>query len=222
MPTAAEALAYCKRFIGNLPVDDSAMKYRILNAAHNRLWMAAPWSWTVGAIPVVTLANDTQDYTLSPAISDFQGLIQIKLKVEEEQHDLAVVAQLPSTTDIKGKPSQVAYVAGALRVMPVPTGYSTVPKVYGWYKKTVTPIAAGNEGSGFAATFGLPDEWFWVFEELVMLKAMAFAHSPKLGSVTTNNGQIQHSGQYGVVEAAIAEMRRAEEKFLTTLGEEVR
>jgi hypothetical protein len=42
VPTPANALAYAKRFVGNLPIDDSAMKYRVLNWAHNKLWMAAP------------------------------------------------------------------------------------------------------------------------------------------------------------------------------------
>jgi hypothetical protein len=223
MPTPLEALNYAKRFTGNLPVDDSTMKYRILNYAHNRLWSAAPWSWSVESIPVVTLANSTQDYTPSPAITDCFGLVKVTLRVDEEQHDLEVTAALPeTTTDITGKPSQVAWTSDdTLRVLPVPVGYSTMPKLYGWYKKDVTPIAVGNEGTDYTTLCGCPAEWFWVFEELVLLRALAFAHSPRTGAVVSNGGQTQHSGQFGVVESAIATMKMAEDKFLTSLGREV-
>jgi hypothetical protein len=56
----------------------------------------------------------------------------------------------------------------------------------------------------------------------VLLKAYQFTNNAKTGSVTVANGNVQYSGQFGVVEAAIQEMRRTEEKFFDTLGREVR
>jgi len=223
MPTPLDALSYAKRFIGNLPVDDPSLKYRILNYAHSRLWMAAPWTWTVGSIPVVTLTEGAQDYPVS--LSDFFSLVHVKWDNGDDKNDLQIVAALPQTVAVTGKPSQVAWTnspASGLRVLPVPVGITgTAPKVFGLYKRIVTPITVANEASDYSTTFGIPQEWFWVYEELVLLRALMFAHSQRVGSVQTNGTAVAYTGQYGAVEAALAEMRKGEEKFLTTLGGEV-
>jgi hypothetical protein len=136
------------------------------------------------------------------------------------------MASLPVTaTTIKGQPSHISHQGGSLlRVMPVPTGYDagTLPKVVSIYKKKPTEITVANEGSDYETTFGIPSVWFPVYEELVLLRAYQFATSPKAGSVVVNGGQVQYSGQAGVVEAAIQDMRVAEKKFLDSIGQEVR
>lgn len=230
MPTPNEAIAYAKRFVGNMPIDDSTIKLRLLDDAHKKLWMAAPWSWTVAALEVVQLNNDTQDYDLVGAYADFFGLLHVTMVSAGEQtpNDLAISAALPVTTILTGRPTKVQYVSGTpnkLRFLPVPTGYSTLPtsqtpKVVSIYKK----VAAEIDSSAAAAEYsvlGIPDEWFWVYQEIVLLKAFQFTHDPRAGSVTVAPNGIQFTGQYAVVEAGIAEMRRNEEKLFGNLGEVV-
>jgi hypothetical protein len=230
MPTPNDALNYAKRFMGNMPLDDATIKLRILDDAHKKLWMAAPWSWTLAPLEVVQINNDTQDHVLSGAYADLLGLVHVSITNGQEKNDLAISAILPVTTVIKGRPSQVQYVSGTpskLRLLPVPTGYpvnpttALQPKIISIYKKksaTIDTTAAGND---YTTTSGVPAEWFWVYQEIVLLKAFQFTHDPRLGSVSVTPNGIQFTGQYAAVEAAIAEMRRNEEKLLSTLGEEI-
>jgi len=219
MPSPQEALDHAKRFIGSMPVDDAAMKYRILDDAHRALWMRAPWRWSIASVEPVVLQNGVQDYALTP-ISDFFTLVQSAITNGQEKHDLRVVSVIPSTGVITGRPSQVQGSAAQLRFWPVPTGYTTGPTVFSIYKKTTTAISSGNVNNAYS-TLGIPNEWFWVYQEMVMLKAMQFSNNPKAGGVTVANNVVQYTGQYGAVEAAIQEMIRGEKKFLDSLGLEV-
>jgi len=219
MPTPQQALNYAKRFVGQLPVDDTTVKLRMLNDAHTKLWMAALWRWTVGSIEVVTVVNDTQDYNLS-TLEDFLFLACARITDGENIHDLAVSSTLPQTAVLKGLPKQVQYILGTphkMRLFPVPTGYSVPPKVLSVYKKKAAELTEGNITSEYSL-LGIPAEWFWVYQEIVLLKAMQFAHDPRLGAVAFSNNGAAYSSQYGVVEAVIEEMRRAEKKFFDSLG----
>jgi len=231
MPTPNEAIAYAKRFLGNMPLDDSTIKLRILDDAHKKLWMAAPWSWTLGSLEVVTLVNDQQEVNLVSEPADFLGLVRASMISPNEAtpNDLAISASLPVTTIIKGRPTQVQYVAGTpdkLRFLPVPTGYATVPsaqvpKILSTYKKKSTEITAGNVATSYQTTSGVPDEWFWVYQEIVLFKGFQFSHDPRLGTMQVGPNGVVFSGQYAAVEAAIAEMRRNEKKLYGNLGEVV-
>lgn len=221
MPSPLDALNYAKRMTGNMPVDDVNLKLRILNDAHNELWMAAPWRWTVGEMDIVTWVNNQQDYSVS-APSDFLFLVHSYSTDGETKNDVNVAAALPSTSAITGKPSEVAYVAGTgLRFLPVPIAYTAFPKVITRYKKEPTPITESNDSDDYETTFGVPAAWFGVYQDIVLGKAFQFSNSPKLGSVTLNAGGVQYSGQLGVIQAAIARMREAEKKFLDSLGQAV-
>lgn len=221
MPSPQDALSYAKRYVGRLPVDDAEIKYRLLDDAHKKLWMAAPWRWTVGYLDVVTIQNDQQDYAVTP-VGDFVHLLHSIFTNGQEKRDLAVSAALPAADKLKGRPSQVSFSSNVLRFLPVPTGYpvANLPVVITAYKKTADTIGAGNIASDYS-TFGIPPEWFWVYQEIVLAKAYQFSHDPRLGGVTFTPGGVQYTGQLGVVEAAIADMRRSEEKFLNSLGMEV-
>jgi hypothetical protein len=225
VPSPLDALNYAKRLTGNLPIDDANLKYRVLNSAHNDLWMAAPWRWTVGDIDVVTLVNDTQDYNVT-AKSDFLFLVHAWRTNGQEKTDLTISASLPSTSIIKGQTSQISYITGTpdkVRTLPVPTGYDAadLPKIVSIYKKKPTEIVVGNEANDYETTFGVPKVWFPVYEKLVLWHAYQFAFSPRSGTVTFAGGQVQYSGQAGVAMAAIQDMRTAEKKFLDSIGQVV-
>lgn len=229
MPAPDDAIAYAKRFIGNLTVDDSTIKLRLLDDSHRKLWMAAPWSWTLGALEVVSLTNDAQDVSLSGAYTDLLGLVDVVMFGQggkETPIPLAPAANLPVTTAIKGQPSKVQYISGSpnkLRLLPIPTGYSSaptlqIPKITGTYKKKATAIDNTTTADEYS-TLGIPDDWFWVYQEIVLLKAFQFTHDPRLGSAQVGPNGIVYTGQYAIVEAGIAEMRRNEEKLFGPLGE---
>ncbi len=228
--TPNDAMSYAKRFVGNGPVDDTALKYRILDDANRRLWMADNFRWNTGNTEIVTLLEDTQDVNIVSALTDFQFLTVAKLITSETtgditEIDLKIAQILPATTILKGTPRTVSYIVGTpqkMRFFPVPHyGGAAMPKVLGWYKKKAVEITSANAGSDYETTTGVPSDWFWVYQEIVLLKAYLFLRDPRAGTVTVQGSQIQYNGQYGVVEEALTQMRTSEKKIFTTLGEEV-
>jgi hypothetical protein len=173
-------------------------------------------------LEAVTLVNDAQDVSLAGAYTDLYYPLSAFLNDGNDKKDLIISGSLPVVTTVKGEPSQVSYISATpnkLRFLPMPTGYTTLPLVTSVYKKIHTDIAAGNYATDLAA--GCPDEWFWVYQEIVLLKALQFAHDPRLGTVGVGPQGVQYTGQYAVVEAAITEMRMREKKYLGAMGVEV-
>jgi hypothetical protein len=220
MPTPNEAMEYAKRFIGRMPVDDTEIKLRILDDSHRKLWTAAPWRWTVASLDQVQFVNDQQDYAVTP-VSDLQCLLRATVHDGQNAYELAVEPTIATTAVLKGRPDRVAITGSTLRFLPTPKGYTTGPTVISLYKKIATALAAGNVANQYSA-LGIPDDWFWVYQEIVLLRALQFANSPRVGNVSVaSNGTVQYSGQYAAVEAAINEMRTKEPMYLTVTGEKV-
>lgn len=219
MPTPNDAMAFAKRFIGRMPVDDAEIKLRILDDAHRKLWTAGPWRWTIGSLDAVQLVNDNQDYPIT-AVSDLQNLFRSTVHDGQSGYDLTIESAIATTAVLKGRPDRVAIEGtNTLRFLPVPKGYTTGPTVISLYKKKATAIDAGNVANQYS-TLGIPDDWFWVYQEIVLLRALQFANSPRVGSVAVAaNGMVQYSGQYAAVEAAINEMRQKEPMYLLVTGE---
>lgn len=221
MPTPNEAMEFAKRFIGRMPVDDAEIRYRILDDAHRRLWTAAPWRGTIASLDQVQLVNDQQSYNITAA-SDFQYLVRATVHDGQNPFELTIEPSIAITDKLKGRPERVAMEGtNVLRFLPVPKGYTTGPTVISLYKKKATAISAANAGNEYSL-LGIPDDWFWVYQEIVLLRALQFANSPRVGNVSVaSNGAVQYSGQYAAVEAAINEMRTKEPMYLTVTGEKV-
>jgi hypothetical protein len=248
MPTPQDALNYAKRMCGNMPVDDANLNPRVLDDANKALWMAAPWRWTIAPLEVVTLVNNQQDYTLA-SHADLLFLYQSSITDGEQRSELQVSANLPSTPSapfpIVGKPQRVSYVPGSpqhLRTFPVPSNFpsNAMPSLLTWYKQLAPTVAAGNVTTpyntltqttgGSGTNVGYPDEFFWVYREMVLLYAYQFSHDARLGGVAFENavdktGQnvatTKYSGQYAVVHDGIQQMKIAEKKFFDSIGNEV-
>jgi hypothetical protein len=247
MPSPQDALNYAKRFCGNLPVDDPNIIYRILDDANKALWMASPWRWTIAPLENVQLQNNTQDYTLA-SHPDLLVLFQSAITDGEQKSELTITASLPAANAIVGKSKRIAYIPGSpqkVRFAPTPSGYpaSAMPTVITWYKQLAPLVNAGNYttdyntltqtvgGGGGVLNVGIPQEWFWVYEEMVLLKAYQFTHDARLGGVAVDRSKdpktgnevvaIKYSGQYAVIEDALVKMRLAEEQFFDSLGTEV-
>jgi hypothetical protein len=219
VPTPNDAMAFAKRFIGRMPVDDAEIKLRILDDAHRKLWTAAPWRWTIGSLDTVQLVNDQQDYVITPA-PDVQHVVRSTVHDGQNAYELAIESSIAASTVLKGRPDRVAMAGtNTLRFLPVPKGYTTGPTVISLYKKHAVAIDGTNVGNVYS-TLGIPDDWFWVYQEIVLLRALQFANSPRVGSVAVAaNGMVQYSGQYAAVEAAINEMRQKEPTHLLVSGE---
>src|SRR5581483_11875121 len=163
------------------------IKLRALNDATCQLWLAAPWQWTVGFVEAATLVNAAQDISLVGTYTDFMNLLQAHVTDGQTKKDLNIAATIPSTSAITGTISQVALVPGSpvkLRFYPVPAGYaSNAMKVNALYKKTAPVVDGTTESQSYKTLTGMPDEWFWVFQDIVLLKAYQFTKDAREGTV---------------------------------------
>lgn len=203
-----EAIAYAKSFIKAMPIEPVAPQ--ILDDVNQIMWTAAPWRWTLGSMPAVTLVSSTQDYTVSvPA--DFLYLTEAYLTDGSGSlRDLRVEPTLPTAVTNTGQVSRVALVGTTLRTSPKPgTQPSSAPQIISLYKKKAPIITANNMSTAGVHLFD--DEWFWVFKEGVLWKAYQWADDGRAGGVTiAANGQAQFSGQRANFESALAFMKQNE------------
>src|SRR5512146_3287040 len=162
-----EALEYAKEFLKSMPVIEKAGA-EILNSSLCYFWMAAPWRWTLGSLPTVPLASNTQDYTISVPTDLLYVESAYVADGTNTPRALEVVATLPTAGGHKGQPSRIALVSSALRVYPTPGTLLSSPTqtVYGLYKKKVPQITRTNMYTSGVQVFD--DEWFYVFEDIVL------------------------------------------------------
>jgi len=211
-----EAFDYAKTFVKNMPLED--VDARILDSAHKVMWMAAPWRWTVGAFPSVTVLANTQDY--APSLpSDFLYLLDAYIVTtdsgsEQTVRGLDVEEFLHTDVGIVGNPSKVAVTgtpgqAGVLRLQPKPGALSSgTTKLLGTYKKAATTVTRAN--SSTQGLLGFNDEWAWVYEEGVLYYAYKYADDPRAGDVKVDGNRYSFSGQRAQFEAALQIMRERE------------
>lgn len=211
-----DAFGPAKHFISDMNLE--IVGPRILDDINKYMWMAAPWRWTVGSMPLATLVANQQDYP-STIPADFLYLLQSYITDGAITRDLRVEPTLPSAGLIQGQPSRVAIVGANYRLSPVPGSQPTVaPRIVSLYKKTAPTITAQNISTAGVQIFD--DEWFWVFQEGVLWKAYLYGNDSRAGSIEAAKGQITFTGQRGVFEAAMQFMM-ANEK-LPDLKQETR
>lgn len=195
-----------------MPLHD--VQVPILNQISTMMWMAAPWRWSIGSLPVITLASDTQDYNIALP-SDFLYATDAYLADGDNQFDtLLVEPALPTTVTMVGRPKRISISGtaggtGTLRVAAKPGTLNTPPSIISMYKKTAPVLTA--ETLHTAGVLLFDDEWAWVFEEGVLWQAYQWGDDSRAGTVTVDNqGRVQYNGQRGCFEAALVEMRRRE------------
>jgi hypothetical protein len=202
MASPQNALDYAKRFVGRVPLDDTEIKLRLLDDAHKKLWMAAPWRWTISVGQTLTLVSGQHIYPLSPVPTDCLYPVSAYITDGVEKYDL-LVSPVFDHVPLVGRPSLMRLTSttqtnNTVLVNPAPVTSQNTQLLLWHYKKTAVPVTSANV-AGEYILLGVPDEWFWVYQEIVLLKAYQFTNSPRLGSVTVANGNVQYSGQYGVV-----------------------
>ena len=213
-----EAFDFCKRFIKNMNLD--TVQARILDDVNKIMWMAAPWRWTIGALPNITLAANTQDYTIALP-NDF--LYALESYVTDQAggtpRDLRIEPFI-ATSGIPGQPSRVAFTGtpgtnGTARIFPkFQTLPTPTPVIISTYKKQAPSIKTVDDinNSGILV---FDDEWFYVYESGVLWLAYMYADVQCAGSATFDSGKGSYvlTGQRGVFESNI-QMMRDREKIL--------
>lgn len=205
---------YATRYLQNMDLD--RILPRILDDVHRHFWMAAPWRWTLGSFPSLTLLGNTQDYT--PTVpSDFLYLEDARLVDGKNTRHLHIAAYLPSANSyIVGQPSQIAVqvttgsTTGA-RVLPVPGALASgAPgaQILSVYKKVAPKI--GRDNMTTPGVMLLPDEYFWVYQEGVLWRAMAWAQDPRAGEVSVQGDKTAYTGQRAVFEDGLQWVQQIE------------
>lgn len=204
-----QAFEYAKQFIKDMPLDRVAP--RLADDVHKIMWMAAPWRWTLGSMPVVTLTSSTQDYSVVVP-GDLLFLAEAyETDGVTAPRKLIIEPTLPTTVTLVGQPSRLALMAGSLyRLSPKPgTQPSTAPSIISLYKKVAPTITASTMSTAGVQIFD--DEWFWVFQEGFLWKAYLYADDARAGGVTTNSrGEVQYTGQRAAFESALIFMKANE------------
>lgn len=219
--TASDAITWVKNWLKNAPIDAvDEVKYGIPDDIIKMIWMSAPWRFSVGMLPVVTLASNTQTYSIVLP-SDYLYPISGYLigGTEQPLKHLLPVPLVATTYVPTGSPSRfyisgAASTTGTLYTYPKPGTLSTTPQyIMPYYKKTAPLIDATTYSS--AGSLILDDEWFWVFREGVLWKSYLWADDPRAGQVeATPEGKAQYSGQRAIFEAALSEMKLREPLLL--------
>jgi len=212
-----DAFDICKRFIKNMPLEQ--VQVRVLDSVSKVMWMAAPWRWSIGSLPNITLVANTQDYTVAlPA--DF--LYAVTSYVTDQNggspRDLEIVPSMP-VGGLVGQVSRVAFTGtagtnGTARFFPkpvtLPTGTQTVISMY---KKTAPVITPANVFT--AGTLVFDDEWTPVYEAGVLWLSYLFADDTRAGSAQADGrGTYSFTGQRAVFEANIQLMKEREKLLI--------
>lgn len=206
------AFLVAKEYIKSMPIE--RISSRVLDEVCSMIWMAAPWRWTLGSLPIVTLAANTQDYSIALP-SDFLFVTEAYIASGSDiPRKLNVEPALPANVTIIGFPTKVTVFgtpggAGTLRVMPKPPSVTAGQQVVCLYKKQAPKISDANAGTPGALQ--LDDEWFYVYQAGVLALAYQYADDPRAGSAQVDSsGRIVWNGQWGIFQAHLAQMRERE------------
>lgn len=208
-----DAFSQSKVFIKMMPLEN--VQAFILDNALKMMWMAAPWRWTLGNFPVVTLASSQTDYTVTDP-ADFLTLqpnaAYISAGGDDVGRDVEVVSAIHSAGKrVSAATSQVCHpAANTIRISPKPGATVTSgTQLVALYKKTCPVITKATAHTPGIQVFD--DEWFWVYVSAVLYQAYLYADDGRAGNVQFSGGAAPtYSGQRGVFEANIQLMREVE------------
>ena len=87
-----QALNFCKSLIKNMPLDQ--IQSPLLQLSSDMLWLAAPWSWTLGLVTPFVVAGNAQDYAFTLP-TDFLRFERGWIQDTDKQQDLQPVTEAP-------------------------------------------------------------------------------------------------------------------------------
>lgn len=200
--------------IKSMPLD--TVQLDILQDAASRIWMAAPWRWTIGTIGPLSMVTGQAFITIAYP-PDFMRFEQVMIEGSQTKSPLTIVAANVPTPGLSQLTRTVAAMptsAPTTAAFEVNFNQSSTEayKFRALYKKNVTIF---DTATIFTGNLGMDDEYFWVYEEMVYYYALKYADDQRAGGASAAIGpdgraQIQYSGQLGVAMAAIETMRLSE------------
>lgn len=217
--TAGQAFDYAKTMVKSMPLEK--VQVQILDAVNKIMWMAAPWRWTIGNFPNIDLLDNTQDYTVTLP-DDFMYLIAAYITDQANglPRPLALEPFLP-LGGLRGQPNRLTIILDddddaddIARVSPVPGTVPDDSTIISLYKKNAPTIEPNNINT--EGILLIPNEWKWVFDSGVLYYAYLFGDDQRAGGaqIDPGSGKITFTGQRGVFEANIQQMKERE-KLLT-------
>ena len=207
-----DAFDFSKTMINKMKLEQ--VEVRILDTAMKVFWMAAPWRWTIGALPNITLLAATQSYPIALPADFLYGLecVQTDQAGGTPRDILVVPAVKPG--GLIGGTSQIAFsgvsgTMGTALITPIP-GTLPVPQyLLSLYKKQAPTLTASNIYTKGIQVFD--DEYFHVFESGVLWASYLYADDQRAGSAQADNkGGYSFTGQRAIFEANIEWMRERE------------
>jgi hypothetical protein len=214
-----DAFSYAKRYIKNMPLEE--VRTAIINRVSYYMWMYAPWRWTIGSTPTITLTANTSDYTMAYPSDWLYAIRATQTDGNNSERPLEIVPSLETNVGFIGNPNSIAYPAaagsasGLVRVSPKPGALTGTQVIVGLYKKIMTPFT--NE-TIFSGSLPFDDEWFMVFEEGVLWQAYLYADDRRAGevSIDTQNNISRFTGQRAIFETALAMMKDREKLIMVS------
>ena len=208
-----EAFTFAKRVLGNVTLE--RVQYDILDQALKMVWTGAPWRWTIGSLPLITLQPSVTDYLISPMPSDFLYIHRAYMTTgKDTPRELYVSSSIPNNVTLYGLPSEVCHVPVGqyhyARVMPMPGQLGDSYRLVMQYKKAAPSITQANAEAPGALV--IDDEWFWVYQSAVLYLAFVYTNDERAGSaqVDVATGRAAFTGQRAIFEANLAMMRQRE------------
>lgn len=205
--TPTNALAFAKLFVKNSPIDNATIGPQICDAANRMLWMAAPWSWTLGVFTPTTIVAATQAYTLTDPNDFLRFEWAGRSTANDRMEDLEIVSMVPTDTSYKQVPKKIAFtsVSSGINYRVWPTPAAADGRIFIIYKKVATKIVT----AGMSSVLTFPDEFFHVFENAVLWKAMIYTQDPRAKE------------QFEYVQTLLASYRNNEPPLMSAMGLEV-
>jgi hypothetical protein len=154
---------------------------------------------------VVTLPSDFLFLNEDARIADGKNTTHL--------HPAALLPQVNGL--VSGQPSQVAIQTvgnnTVARLLPAPGQFpigAPTQTVIATYKKVAPKLDKTTVMT--AGYMLLPDEFFWVYQEGVLWRAMSWAQDPRAGDVQVQGDKVAYTGQRAAFEAALQQAAETE------------
>jgi hypothetical protein len=210
------AFQNAKAFIKKMPLEE--VQLQIVNNVLRMIWMAAPWRWTIGALPDITIASSTQDYSIALPSDYLYPLTSSIISSDDRSPRYLHIEPQLNPGGLVGSPSRVAFLGaagttGTARLLPKPgTVPSPAPLILTQYKKKAPLLTKPD--LYVAGALVMDDEWVYVFESGVLWLAYQYADDARGGTTNYDSrGQYAYTGQRAIFETNLVQMKERE-KFL--------
>lgn len=211
MSTPYSAIEYAKKLTKNMPMDRISLD--IQNEVLYRMWMAAPFRWTVESLPSFDLVANTSEYNIDFPDDFLYAIQSVITNGEGHEEKLDIVSSISQDVGYVGRPSKIAFLgsageSGVVRISPLPAQVEGTEKVIGLYKKTCPSITTSSQFLESSLPFSR--EWFRVYKCGVLYLAYHYSDDRRAGETNFNGERVVFTGARADFELGLEEMRKRE------------